>query len=171
MPSHAASTSPEADVFRHQARAIQAVVRLQTDGITQDESLVHPQAEGNSLNWVVGHLVAIYNNALPVLGQSPVSSPEKLEPYRRGAHPLEEQAQPLQLTELLTLWDEVSQKIDAGLAALTPEQLDQPAPFSPTGNPKETVRTLISTVMFHQAYHTGQTALLRRIVGKPGAIK
>jgi hypothetical protein len=26
-------------------------------------------------------------------------------------------------------------------------------------------------VMFHQAYHVGQTALLRRIAGKQGAIR
>jgi uncharacterized damage-inducible protein DinB len=25
--------------------------------------------------------------------------------------------------------------------------------------------------MFHQAYHTGQTAVLRRLIGREGAIK
>jgi uncharacterized damage-inducible protein DinB len=49
--------------------------------------------------------------------------------------------------------------------------MDEPAPFSPTNNPKETVRSLLATVFFHQAYHVGQTGLLRRIAGKEGAIK
>ena len=34
-----------------------------------------------------------------------------------------------------------------------------------------TVRSIINTVMFHQAYHAGQTAVLRRIAGKEGAIR
>jgi uncharacterized damage-inducible protein DinB len=42
---------------------------------------------------------------------------------------------------------------------------------SPSGNPDETVRSLITTVMFHQAYHAGQTAVLRRIAGREGAIR
>jgi len=48
--------------------------------------------------------------------------------------------------------------------------LDRPVK-SPTGNPNETVRTLLTTIMFHQAYHAGQTAVLRRIAGKEGAIR
>ena len=49
--------------------------------------------------------------------------------------------------------------------------LDRPAPHSPSGNPDETVRSLLTTVFFHQAYHAGQTALLRRIAGREGAIR
>jgi hypothetical protein len=49
--------------------------------------------------------------------------------------------------------------------------MDGPAPFSPSKNPKETLRSLLTTVLFHQAYHSGQTGLLRRIAGKEGAIK
>jgi uncharacterized damage-inducible protein DinB len=33
------------------------------------------------------------------------------------------------------------------------------------------VRSLLSLVMFHQAYHVGQSGLLRRIAGKEGKIK
>jgi hypothetical protein len=171
MTAHTPAACTDAEVFRHQARTIHQVVRLQTDGVTQEESLLQPEPAGNCLNWVVGHLVAIYNNALPMLGQEPVAPKESLVEYQRGTRPLEDDSQALPMTELLTLWDEASARVDAGLAALQGETLNQPALFSPTGNPNETVRTLLSTVMFHQAYHTGQTALLRRIVGKPGAIR
>lgn len=169
-PAHAIAASPEAEVFRHQARSIHTVVRLQTDGVTHEESLIKPQPAGNCLNWVIGHLVAVYNNALPLVGQEPVIDKASIAEYQRGSPPLEATMPVVPLAELLTLWDTAHTRIDAGLAALPADALDQPAPFSPTGNPKETVRTLLSSVMFHQAYHTGQTALLRRIVGKPGAI-
>ena len=164
------TASGVAEVFRHQARSIYHVVRLQTDGITHEESLIEPQPAGNCLNWVVGHLLTVYNSALPMLGQEPVTSKESIAEYERGSPPLEESAQVVAMDKLLAWWDTAHARIDAGLAALPADALDKPAPFSPTDNPKETVRTLLSTIMFHQAYHTGQTALLRRIVGKPGAI-
>lgn len=63
------------------------------------------------------------------------------------------------------------ERVDAGLAGLTPDVVDSPAAGSPTGNPDETVRSLLTTVMFHQAYHAGQTAVLRRVAGKEGAIR
>ena len=170
MATQAPSACAEADLFRHQARSIYHVMRMQTDGVTHEESLIHPQPAGNCLNWVVGHLIAVYNNTLPLLEQESVASKEALAPYQRGTSPLDD-AQALPLAELLALWDTASARIDAGLATVPAERLDHAAPFSPTGNPNETVRTLLSTVMFHQAYHTGQTALLRRIAGKPGAIR
>jgi hypothetical protein len=61
--------------------------------------------------------------------------------------------------------------VDEGLRRIDPGVLDRPVADSPSGNPKETVRTLLTTLMFHQAYHAGQTAVLRRIAGKEGAIR
>ncbi len=43
-------------------------------------------------------------------------------------------------------------------------------PDGPTGNPEETVGSLLAVVMFHQAYHSGQLGILRRIAGESGAI-
>ena len=82
----------------------------------------------------------------------------------------EEHAEALDFQVLLAAWNDASDRVDAGLAAVTPEALDKPASGSPTNNPNETVRSLLPTVLFHQAYHAGQTGILRRIAGKPGAI-
>ena len=38
-------------------------------------------------------------------------------------------------------------------------------------DPDETVGSLLSVVLFHQAYHAGQTAVLRRVAVKDGAIR
>ncbi len=56
-----------------------------------------------------------------------------------------------------------------GLAQVTEDQLSQKAPISPTENPDETIGSLLSTFAFHDAYHIGQTGVLRRIVGKAAA--
>ncbi|HYU31185.1 MAG TPA: DinB family protein [Thermoanaerobaculia bacterium] len=161
----------EVEVFRSQAGAIDKVLQLNLAGVTQEESLIQPHPGGNCLNWVAGHLLCIYNDTLPLLGQQPVMEKGALKRYARGTPPLEGPAEALELRDLLAGFEEATRRIGAGLATLTPEVLDRPAPHSPTNNPDETVRSLLTVVFFHQAYHTGQTGLLRRLAGKEGAIR
>lgn len=157
-------------VLRDQARLAHIVVRLALDGITHEESLVQPDAAGNCMNWVIGHLVAVYDNVLPMLGQEPVLPPPAQKRYDRGSKPMRDGGEALDIAELMAMWDESTKRYDAGLGALDPRTLGNPAPFSPTGNADETIGSLLSTIAFHQSYHTGQTGLLRRIVGKSGVI-
>lgn len=170
MTAAAPSTVSEVEVLRHQARLAHRVVRLNTEGVTQEESLAQPQPGGNCLNWVVGHLVAIYDKVLPLLGQEPVMGEGAMERYDRGSPPLRDPAEAMPLEKLLAAWDEASRRADAGLAGLTTEDMDRRAPFSPGGDPDETMRSLVATVVFHQSYHAGQTGVLRRIAGREGAI-
>jgi uncharacterized damage-inducible protein DinB len=118
----------------------------------------------------LGHLLWVYDEMLPLLGQVPAMGKKALARYARGSAPLQGPAEALDLGDLLAAWDEATQHVDAGLAGLTAAALDRPAPRNPSGNPNETIRSLLSTVFFHQAYHAGQTGLLRRIAGKKGAI-
>ena len=69
------------------------------------------------------------------------------------------------------MWDESPRRVDAGLAASGSDALGRRAPFSPGGDPGETVGSLLMTIAWHQAYHVGQTGLLRRLAGKEGAIR
>jgi uncharacterized damage-inducible protein DinB len=67
--------------------------------------------------------------------------------------------------------DTQSERLQAGLASLTPEALEQPMPGPDSnGELTETLRSLLTIILFHQIYHAGQMGVLRRIVGKPGAI-
>ncbi|HEX5715990.1 MAG TPA: DinB family protein [Thermoanaerobaculia bacterium] len=171
MTTAAASTVSEIEVFRHQAGMVQTVVRVNVDGLSQEESLIQPSPGGNCLNWVVGHLACIYNKVLPMVGQEPVMDAGALKRYDRGAPPIRDAAEALELRDLLAAFDKATERVVAGLASLSPEALDQKVPESPSGNPNETVRSLLSTIFFHQAYHAGQTGILRRIAGKEGAIR
>ena len=171
MTTAAPATLSEVEVFRNQARMCQMVLRLNADGVSHEESLIQPSPGGNCLNWVVGHLACIYNKMLPMLGQEQVMDAEALKRYDRGAPPITDAAEALELRDLLAAFEKATERIDAGLAGLTPEALDQKAAESPSGNPNETVRSLLATVFFHQAYHTGQTGILRRMAGKEGAIR
>jgi uncharacterized damage-inducible protein DinB len=169
MTRTAENTASEIEVFRNQARTTHEVVRVCVKGVTHDDSLIRPQSGGNCMNWVVGHLLWAYQGTLSMLGQEPVMQEGTLKQYARHSLPLKD-PDAVEFDKLMTAWDESSRRVDAGLTRLTPEALDRPAPGSPTDDPNETVRSLLTVTMFHQAYHAGQTAILRRITGREGAI-
>jgi uncharacterized damage-inducible protein DinB len=160
----------EVGVFRSSARITQQVLHMNVQDLTQEESLIQPQPGGNCVNWVVGHVLTVYNEVLPLVGQKPVMDREELKRYKRGAEPLKDGSEALPLSGLLAALDQAVERVDKGMASLSPEQLDAKAPMSPRNDPNETVRSLLALVSFHQAYHAGQLGLLRRIVGKKGAI-
>jgi uncharacterized damage-inducible protein DinB len=156
-------------LLAHQAGVNRQVVNINLDGVSHDASLVTPQPAGNSINWVLGHLITVYNDLLPLLGESPACPADQIARYKRGSSPLDP-AKALPLDDLRQLWDVAAQRIDAGIANLPAARLDDAAPASPTEDPNETVGSLLSTVMFHQSYHAGQLGLLRRVAGLRGAI-
>jgi hypothetical protein len=167
----AAATLSEIEIYRHQARLAHQVVRMNTEGLTQEDSLVQPQPAGNCVNFVVGHLLWVHDQALGMLGQPPALGGERLARYARGSAPLTDPAEAMDIGELLAAWDTASERFIAGLGELTPEMLERPMPGPDSrGELTETMRSLLGTILFHQAYHAGQTGVLRRIAGKPGAI-
>jgi len=163
-------TDIEIEIFRQSARTTHKAVRLNVEGLTHAESLIQPRPAGNCLNWVVGHLLWVYERALPMIGQRSVMAEGALSRYDRGAPPIQDAAEAMEFSELMAAWNEAAARIDSGLTGLTSEMLDSPAPFSVSGDPNETMRSLLTHVSFHQAYHAGQTGTLRRIAGKDGAI-
>lgn len=172
MTPAAPATLSDIEIYRHQAHLAHVVVRMNTEGLTQEESLIQPDPAGNCANFVVGHLLWVYDQALEMLAQRPVLGGDRLERYARGSAPLTDPAEALHIDELLAAWDTASERFQAGLESLTPEMMERPmpGPDSKSGELTETMRSLLGTILFHQAYHAGQTGVLRRIAGKPGAI-
>lgn len=136
-------------------------------GITNQESLRSPQPGGNTMNWIVGHVVRTRNQALGLLGEKPPFEDSEFELYGAGGL---DAARALPLDELKRRFDVLGPTLARALERATAEQLSAAAPFSPTGNANETVGTLLASIAFHEAYHLGQTGLSRRLLGKPGAL-
>ncbi len=141
-----------------------------TDGVSHDESLAQPHPGGNCLNWVVGHLASSRDMMRGVVGLEPVLGKEEDPVYARSAEPLTDASKAAPFAELTAAFARDQDDIVAAVAALTPEQLAAPAPFSPAKNPQETVATLLAGLIFHEAYHIGQTGVLRRIAGHAGVL-
>jgi hypothetical protein len=137
--------------------------------VSQEESLVGPQKGGNCLNWVVGHLTRTRNDVLGLVGQQPLFAKEDFKAYT-GEEPFTRE-DALPLDELKRRFKALQEPLVKGLNGMSPDAMNTPAPFSPTGNPNETVGTLLAAIAFHEAYHVGQTGLLRRVVGREGVVK
>ena len=143
-------------------------LQMNMEGLTGEESLVEPKPGGNCLNWIAGHIVAARNAILKLVGEEPVWDDGKAAPYQRGAKPPLDPDSLQDLDHILADFKRSQERIKAGLSRLTAEDLAASAGEGATG--EETVGMRLSFLQFHEAYHLGQIGLLRRILGREGAI-
>jgi len=137
---------------------------VNVEGITHEESLIQPPRGGNCLNWVVGHIVANRNHVLQLLGEPPIWPEPDYETYRRGSAPILDGARARRLEKLIEDFHRSQERIGAALDRIGDEKLAEK-------EGDETVGERLAFLHFHEAYHVGQTALLRRMAGKEGAIR
>jgi uncharacterized damage-inducible protein DinB len=136
---------------------------VNVEGLSHGESLIQPGGGGNCLNWVAGHVVANRNHILELLAESPIWDEPAYAEYKRGSAPIGEGAKARPFESIVTDFGRAQERIQAGLARLHDADLSAP-------RGKQTLGETLHFLHFHEAYHIGQTALLRRLAGKPGAI-
>ena len=138
---------------------------LNLEGITHEESLRAPEPGGNSLNWVLGHLLYHRNVVMKLLNQPPVWDPEKAARYARGSAPLGPGDNPQTLESIRAELDRSQAPLVAALRACTEEEL-----AAPGGKGDPLIQGLLQ-LGFHEGYHGGQISMLRRFLGHAGAIQ
>ncbi len=146
----------------------QYATRVNAHGITDEESLVRPQAGGNSANWILGHITSVRQGVVNKLGDA-LPADERLKQYRRGSDG--DVVQPIPFHELLALYDRLQPLLIAGLQNLSDEQLTAKSPISTPAGPEASLGAALTTLVFHESYHAGQLGVARRLLGKPCAIK
>ena len=154
------------ETLLHQLGLTHGVANANLEGVTHEDSLVQPQPGGNCLNWILGHIVSARSSSLALFGKQPIWDDERGKPYQRHGPALTDSGDAIPFGELLADFNRTQDMLVEGLAEITEETLAQNAPFSPTNNPDETFATLLAGLVFHEAYHVGQTGLARRIAGK-----
>jgi uncharacterized damage-inducible protein DinB len=135
------------------------------EGVTHDESLVEPQPAGNSLNWVLGHIVAMRNRLLPMLGAQLVWPPEHAFLYSGREEAQWNVGKAFHLDAIKTDLARSQQQLMGVL-----DQIPLAALNAPTES-GQSLGDVIGFFHFHESYHGGQIALLRRILGREGVIK
>lgn len=135
------------------------------EGITHEDSLIAPKTGGNCINWVLGHIVATRNRLLPLVGEQPIWPREMAFRYsgREGADWARENA--LNLRDIETDLARSQQQLLTALDGMNEQTM------SVLTNDGRPVADVVGFFQFHETYHAGQIALLRRVVGKPGAIR
>ncbi|WP_223605418.1 DinB family protein [Chryseobacterium sp. OSA05B] len=149
--------SNDIEIVKVQVFSNYKVISMNIDGITQEESMIFPNGEANCMNWILGHLIYIRNAFLNVLGEESVWDGEKFSCYERGAIPLERKDELVTFEELKSYLQQSQDRLEAKLISMES--------FAP-----ETIND-IAIFCLHELYHGGQLGYLRRILGKPGAIK
>lgn len=144
------------ETLRVQFDSIYRSIRANTGDITDDESLITPEGGGNSINWVLGHILLSRNDLFPLLKRNPPVDTEKFHSYRRGSKGAQDAWTVIPLSEL-------KQILDKSQTLLTDA-------FKTMSLQEDAVKR-IAHMCFHEGYHAGQIGLMRRVIGKAGVIK
>jgi len=142
------------------------VMSTNLDGITHEESLIQPREDGNCINWILGHIIANRNPVLRAVGAEPVWTDEEATSYQRGSLPLSEDSLVHPLQKLINDFSRSQQQLQSSLETIDDDKLANER-YPDGRSPGD----ILITLAFHESYHAGQIGLLRRILGKPGAIQ
>jgi len=140
-------------------------IRVNTEGLSDAEALIQPQPAGNCMNWVVGHITTSREGLLKLFGQPTVLETEVAARYKRGSSPITGAGEGLPLTEMLARLATSQERLLKGIEDAAEAKWGEELPDFGT------VRRAAYFLHFHEAYHAGQLALLRRLAGKKGAIQ
>ena len=142
-----------ATIYTRNYNSIQAYLK----DISNEESRHNPPA-GNNLNWTLGHIVASRNFIMPALKQEAFWSETTAAPYMWGSEKLAAD-KGLPFNVLLDTLKASQELVIKSLESFTEHDLNAELA-------KATVGQRLEFFAWHEGYHTGQLALLRRILGK-----
>ncbi len=142
-------------------RATDQLFHKSLEGIKREDLLRRPHDSSNPLVWVAGHALTSRASLTRMVGEH-IENPWS-EIFARGATVDTAVVYP-EASEIISLWDTVTEKLMTRLEQLTDEELAKPASFPvPTGD--KTKRGAIVFLNYHETYHIGQMAYLRKWLG------
>ncbi|MFI5183298.1 MAG: DinB family protein [Vicinamibacteria bacterium] len=136
------------------------------EGLDQKALLARPAEFTNPIVWIAGHLAYSRTALARTLGVSrDLPWPEL---FARGTAAVAPEAYP-DIALIRAAWTLASANLMARYEELTEEELAAPAPRSlPIAD--KSIRGGISFAAFHESYHVGQMAYIRKWLGFPGLV-
>lgn len=133
------------------------------EGLSDLETNSRPTRETNNIKWLAGHLTSTR------FGLKDLAGLETSDPYATlfsHGQSFQDDVDYPSIDRIRALWNDISDRISAGLSRMSEETLNGPAPARvPIGD--DTFEGMLAFLMHHEAYHIGQMALLRRQLGRP----
>jgi uncharacterized damage-inducible protein DinB len=134
-------------------------------GLSDEDWSCRPIDSANCMQWIVGHMVWARSRAITLLGAS--WELPWLTLFARGTKPVDPAQYPAP-AEMLAAWQDSAIALAAAIEDATEERLASPA-TQPSPSFDGTIGGMVSFLAFHEAYHVGQCAYLRRCLGHEGA--
>lgn len=139
------------------------LVEMQTKGLSHADSLLQPEARGNCMNWVLGHMLDSRDRVLHMLSEERLLTLEQKQIYANGSEPIKEDGElVIRLEHLLEFFHMGQEMIEKALGYLDEAILDEVG-----GKEGREVRfgDRLHFWYFHDTYHTGQLEYLRQLAG------
>jgi hypothetical protein len=129
-----------------------------------DEQLQRQVAPGkNRLYYLLGHLTAVHDRMLPMLGIGERLHPELDEPFLTNPDKASDDS--VSASDLKKAWTEVNHKLTAAFERFTPEDwVQKHTAVSDEDFAKDPTRNRIAVVISrtnHASFHTGQAVLAK----------
>jgi hypothetical protein len=145
-----------------------AVLKMQTAGLSHEDSLLQTPYNINCLNWTLGHILAYRDRVLVRSGAEAQFAPGELGRYLRESEPITEDGEGvLPLARLVAAIETSQESIDLSLGRLRDGE------FTTESEEDGRMISLADRLhfdYFHDTYHTGQTEILRQVAGTGDSI-
>ena len=149
-----------ADSFLRNVR----VLKMQTDNLSHEQSLLQLPFRGNCLNWIVGHILTNRNNVFKLLGAADMIEDVDVSQYQRDSDPITPDSdEVIRLEELLAMLDRYQENLEKVLSNMPDSEFERKLAFF--GNTEMTVGEWLLFFYFHDTYHIGQSEILRQAAG------
>lgn len=140
------------------------VIKMQTEGLTHEDSLIQAPYNINCLNWVLGHILEGRDRLLMTLGAEPLMTEAERNRYARESEPVREDgAGVIRLERMLEMLEQGQERLAAAIASIPPKDWQKEIQV---GQRQITLSQRVHFIYFHDTYHVGQTDLLRQLAGK-----
>lgn len=160
MDTRIASHVPLFDVNAHLAKKA-------VEGLTDEQLWRRPGDGSNPIAWVLGHIVTTRYGMIAILGGT-ARKPAWADAFKRG-QPFGRPENAPAVSELVQALDETNAAMKGALENATEAQLSAESPFK-VPLPDNTLRGAVVFFGFHETYHVGQLAYLRKWLGYPGLV-
>jgi hypothetical protein len=136
------------------------------DGLSDEEAWRHPGTDPNPTYWIAAHVTAARNALASAVGVG-------LDLPWAGRFDMKTQPDPAAggppLADIRAAFTTLGERLTGRFATLSEAELAEASPRAfPT--PDKTVRGTIGFLTFHETYHVGQLAYLRKWLGYPGIV-
>jgi uncharacterized damage-inducible protein DinB len=140
------------------------MLRKALDGLTLGQLFFRPTEINNPMLWIAGHIVQTRTSILKLMGEEFDTGWGGL--FTRGCV-LKDAASYPTISEILATLDSLSARLHARLTSLSDEQLSSPA-VGPKFPNSDTLLEQVGFLAWHESYHVGQLAYIRKSLGFAG---